>query len=191
MGKLVAFYGINNIGKTTQTNKVLDRLKSNNLKAVLIKYPVYELEPTGPYLNSVLRGSLTQTISEEELQLWFCLNRFQFEPILKKKLLENEFVLLEDYIGTGIAWGITKGAEKSWLEKINKPLLKEDLAILLTGKRSFEARESRHIHEKQDILVEKCANVYLELAKDYNWETIKIQKNMNDTLELIWKVIFE
>ncbi|MBP9709316.1 MAG: hypothetical protein KBD78_16900, partial [Oligoflexales bacterium] len=124
-GKLITLYGINNIGKSTQAGLLVKKLNEVGHKAVHIKYPIYDLAPTGPLLNDILRGG-KQNISEEELQTIFVQNRIDFEPTLIDTLESGTTVVAEDYIGTGIAWGAAKGADLEWLEAINAPLLKED-----------------------------------------------------------------
>jgi len=116
---LITIYGINNIGKTTHAKNIVKRLKKSGKKAIYVKYPIYDLKPTGPFINKILRSKNSQKISEEELQMWYVLNRYQFEPTLKKYLKQNYIVIAEDYIGTGLAWGWTKGANLKWLENLN------------------------------------------------------------------------
>ncbi|MBU1992809.1 hypothetical protein KKG51_03890, partial [Patescibacteria group bacterium] len=182
---------INNIGKSTHAQMLTDRLNQEGHDAVFIKYPVYDLEPTGPYLNKVLRVDTEQKISEEELQMWFTLNRYQFEPQLKKYLDEGKIVVAEDYTGTGLAWGSLKGAYLPWLTEMNKYLLKEDLGILLEGARSLSAKEEDHIHEADDELVEKCKRVLDDLGNKYNWGRVEICEKREDTHEGVWKLVKE
>lgn len=187
-GKFITIYGINNIGKSTQSERVVKMLNDSGRKAKHIKYPIYDLDPTGPFINSVLR-SAKQNISEDELQLWFVMNRYQFEPELKKLLEEGYTVVAEDYAGTGIAWGIAKGLDEDWVEGINKYLLKSDLSILFEGQRDSEAKEDAHVHEQDDDLVEKCREVHSRLADKYGWQRLQVQEKWDDTTELLWKMI--
>lgn len=188
-GKFITIYGINNIGKSTQAKLLVDRLNKEGYKAKYVKYPVYDLAPTGPFLNKVLRGDGEQKISEDELQLWFILNRYQFEPQIKEWLKEGYIVVAEDYIGTGIAWGTAKGLDKNWLKNANKYLLKEDFAIMLEGKRDLRAQEKNHVHEQNDLLVEKCTRVHEELAEEFGWKKVKVQGRIEDTAENMWEVV--
>lgn len=185
----IALYGINNIGKTTQAKRIVEKLKSEGKDAIYMKYPVYNIEPTGSFINEILRSGKKQKISEEELQMWFVLNRYQFEPKLKKMLSEGKIVIAEDYIGTGLAWGLVKGANLDWLIKINKYLKKEDLAILMDGPRKISAKEEKHIHEEKDELVDKCRKVYLDLAKRFSWNIVKVSKNWDITTKRIWEIV--
>lgn len=184
----ITLYGINNVGKTTQAKRLVERIKSLGKSACYLKYPVYDLEPSGIFLDRVLRSKNPQHISEEELQMWFTLNRFQYQSALKD-LLKDQFVIAEDYTGTGIAWGLAKGADKKWLEELNKYLLKEDLAILMNGKRQLKSKESDHIHERDDVLVEKCAQVFKRLASDYGWEQVEVRDDWDETTEVLWQKI--
>ena len=119
----ITVYGINNVGKTTHTKRLVNRLREEGHDAIRIKFPVYDVHPSGDYLNTLLRSGQEQTISEQELQLWFVINRYQFQPTLIKWLEQGKIVVAEDYVGTGIAWGTAKGAPMKWLENLNKHLI--------------------------------------------------------------------
>ena len=188
-GKFITLYGINNIGKSTHARKLVERLKQSGHEVVYLKYPIYDLEPTGPELNRILRGDQPQKINEEQLQTLFMQNRQDFEPELRQMLDEGKIVVAEDYTGTGIAWGMAKGVDQKWLETLNAPLLKEDFAILLTGKRDLRARETQHLHEQNDELVQKVADILLHLAKTSDWKIIQTQTEINETAKIIWETI--
>lgn len=189
-GKLITIYGINNIGKSTQCKILLDNLKREGFDAIYLKYPVYGIEPSGVYINQVLRNSGNkQNISEDELQMWYTINRYQFEPELKQMLEEGKIVIAEDYIATGLAWGSAKGASLEWLMEMNKYLLKEDLAIYLKGKRHLQARESNHLHENNEELIEACQFIYDNLAIKFNWTKVNVKESIGETAEDLWQII--
>ncbi|PIQ77986.1 hypothetical protein COV82_02145 [Candidatus Peregrinibacteria bacterium CG11_big_fil_rev_8_21_14_0_20_46_8] len=189
-GKLITIYGINNIGKSYHAKRLVQRLKKAGKKAMYIKYPIYDLAPTGPALNKILR-SHTQTMSEEELQLLFVLNRYHFQPKLESYLARGYTVVAEDYVGTGLAWGIAKGGNPRELHKMNEHLLKEDQAILMTGERSLHAKEAGHIHETQDELVQKCSHVLKKLAKEFRWTVIERAAEKEVTEQKIWRALLK
>lgn len=188
--KFITFYGINNIGKTTHAKLLVEYLQKKGFKVVYVKYPVYTLAPSGPYLDKIVRKSKgVQLISEEELQMWFALNRYQFQPTLKKYLDKGYVVAAEDYVGTGLAWGWLKGANLTWLEEMNKYLIKEDLAILLEGQRAIAVKEKEHIHEAKDKLVEKSKKVHHTLALKYGWKIVQMETDKADTARKIWQIV--
>lgn len=189
-GKFITFYGVNNIGKSTHARILADRLQKEGFEPVYVKYPIYELKPSGPYLNKILREG-DQKISEEELQLWFTINRHQYENELKKMLMQGKTIIAEDYIGTGLAWGMAKGSNEEWLEQINKYLLRSDMAILIDGEREKKAAEKGHIHETNDNLMRKASKTHRDLAKKYAWYTIKLQEKKENTAKLVWEGVKE
>ncbi len=185
----ITLYGTNNTGKTTHALRLKERLESHGKKVKVVKFPVYDLAPTGPYLNEFIRSGKLQEIDEAELQMWFALNRYQFEPTLKKWLEDGYIVVAEDYTGTGIAWGTAKGLDTHWLEKINQYLPVEDLAILIDGPRVIGAKEAKHIHEEKDDLIETTRHVLQDLGEKYGWKTVMLQAKKQDTADLIWKIV--
>lgn len=189
-GKFITFYGVNNIGKSTHARILVDRLKKEGYDPIYLKYPIYDLEPSGSYLNKILRDG-TQTVSEEELQLWFTINRHQFEPELKKMIMQGKTVIAEDYIGTGLAWGMAKGCDEEWLEQINRYLLRSDMAILIDGERTKQAIEKGHIHETDDNLMRKARKTHMYMADRYAWYVIKLQERKEDTAKLVWEGVKE
>lgn len=188
-GKLITLYGINNMGKTTQARILVDHLEGLGHKVKYVKYPVYDISPTGPFINSVIRHPEKQSISEDELQLWYVLNRYQYQPKLREFLSEGYIVVAEDYSGTGIAWGMAKGLKEEWMEQMNEYLVKEDLAILIEGKRILNAKEKHHVHEQNDELMEKCAVVHSYLAEKYGWRRVQLQPSIEATSKLIWDIV--
>lgn len=188
MGKFVAIYGVNNMGKTTHARILVERLLAEGYEAVYVKFPVYDLAPSGPFLNEVLRGG-EQKISEEELQTWFVVNRYQFAPQIEQWLAEGKIVVAEDYVGTGMAWGMTKGLPEAWLEALNERLREPDLAILIEGERSLGAVEDGHVHESDNDLVARCYKNFQYLAEKHGWERVQLQSEKSETAKLTWQIV--
>jgi dTMP kinase len=186
---LITLYGINNIGKSTQANMLVAHLESLGLKAIYLKYPIYDIEPTGPYINKILRSGGAQQISEEELQMWFALNRHQYEPELNNLLDQGYIVIAEDYIATSLAWGSAKGASMDWLEALNSKLRASDLSILIQGERTIQSVEPTHIHENDNQLVSKVSQILSDLAQKHNWPVVQKQAEKEDTQKLILDIV--
>jgi dTMP kinase len=188
-GAFIAVYGVNNIGKSTHCRLLKERMEREGYDVVMLKYPVYELEPTGKKLNAILRGDGKQNVSEKELQTLFARNRKEFEPQLRKFIEQGKLVLAEDYIGTGIAWGMAKGLTLEFLEDLNRGLLREDFSILMTGQRDPRATEKQHIHEQNRSLLSSVSKIFIRLAQRYHWHIVEIQKEIPDTAEVMWKTV--
>lgn len=171
-GKFIVLYGVNRVGKTTQTKLLANYLNSQGFDTEMVKDPYYSISPSGRYINLILRKGKRKDISVEETQLWYAINRYQFKSQLEKMLEKGRWVVSEDYIGTGIAWGLVERADQQWLEEINKYLTKPDLEILIDGESFPGAREVGHRHEDDDELMKQARNKHLFLARRYDWPIV-------------------
>lgn len=187
-GFFIVLYGVNNLGKSTQAKLLTQNLKNQGFKAEYLKYPRYQITPSGPYLDQLIRAKKLQ-ISPEELQMWYTINRFQYQPKLEAKLKRGRVVVAEDYTGTGLAWGAAKGVDLTWLEEINQPLLKEDLGLLLDGRRFIRGKEKVHIHETDAKLTAKCRQIHLKLGQKYGWPKINANQSIDQVQSNILKIV--
>ncbi|MFA6255950.1 MAG: hypothetical protein WC606_02085 [Candidatus Absconditabacterales bacterium] len=190
-GKFIVFYGINNLGKSTQVDLLIQKLKERGITAEYLKYAVYSLEPSGVMLNEYLRKGNPYDFSPREFQLCQALNRTQYEPILKQKLDAGTWIIGEDYKGTGIAWGVGAGVDQNFLIRLNSHLLAEDLCILFDGERFVSGIEKDHKHEQNHELTEKVRAVHLELAKKFGWTSVNANQSIDEVHENIWKLVRE
>ena len=193
-GKMITIYGINGIGKTTQVELLVRFLQAQGKAASRLKYPVYDLEPEGPFIHRYLRDPAFRSeheLSTEELQMQYADNRRRYEGELKKRLETGEWIVAEDYTGTGIAWGLTWGANLEYLEDINKDLYQPDLSILMHGERFDTAIEAGHRNETNADRIHICRNFHLLLAGRYQWERVNANQSIEDVAKDIEKVVSE
>lgn len=191
MGKFIAIYGVNNIGKTTQVNLLAERLKNEGYKVTTLKYPIYENHPTGPRISDILRKGTEPDIKPEHFQMLYCLNRFDTETNLKQLIQEFDIVIAEDYTYTSVAWGAANGVSKDWLLEINKYLLKPDHSILLDGERVFNSIEEGHKFEDDDALPKKVQQVFREIQQKFGFPVVIRQEKMEDTHNLMYNALME
>jgi len=188
-GKFIVLYGINNLGKSTQAKLLVDRLRDGGYSTTYLKYPIYELAPSGLLLNAYLReGNLLQ-LSPREAQIIYALNRFQYQPELEKQLAAGEWIIAEDYTGTGLAWGWGAGAKLNFLEAINNGLLQPDLALWLDGERFLSGVEHDHKHESNNELMNKVRDCHQQLAERYGWPRFDANQPIDDLNDQLWQAI--
>lgn len=190
-GKFVVIYGANNMGKSIQATMLVESLGRKGISSLWIKYPIYSLEPTGPLINSGIRGKEKDRLSDLELQKLFAQNRRDFEPALQHFLGLGAWVVAEDYKGTGIAWGYANGVPLKILEEINADLLPEDVAILLYGERFWQGKESIHRHESEDSVWNKGQEAHLFLADRYGWNKVYATRNPDEVSREVSNIVFE
>lgn len=185
-GKFIVIYGANNVGKTTQVKLLAQKLRKQGKMVLLLKYPIYNLEPTGNILNKFLRKSLRLT--EFEAQYIFMHNRKDFQPKLEDYLSKGYWVVAEDYKGTGICWGATHGVPLKKMIKLNKGLLDEDLAMLLDGRQFKESIEKNH-HNEDGKKWGKGRLIHKKVGKVFHWKLIKSDDPVDQVADNIWKTV--
>jgi thymidylate kinase len=188
-GKFIVIYGPNNIGKSWQIRMLASRLISSAHQSfMIIKYPMYEFEPTGPKINAVLRfGKKMEPFDFQKLQFQ---NKLDFQDTLVNLLNSGVDVIAEDYLGTGMAWGMVEGLGVKELEDINFGLIKPDISILLDGKRRIKAREIGHRFEdgSEQRWLEVRDN-FRRLALKYKWKIIPYNAEPEVVHEKIWSQV--
>lgn len=191
-GLFIALYGANNLGKSTQIEMLSGFFEEAGIDCVRIKYPRYDSE-TGRVINQVLRGEngLRIQMDEEQLQWLFGLDRERYQDILWHILnYEKKWVLAEDYMGTGIAWGLTRGVDRELLFHFNENLMPPDVSILLDGNRFSSGIESGHRNESAgDVVWERNRQIHKELALELGWEVVNANQSAEKVQEDIRRII--
>lgn len=185
-GKLIVLYGINNLGKSTQAKLLVEKLKAEGLQAEYLKYPIYDLSPSGEILNDYLREGNFYDLHSREAQIIYALNRTQYQDTLIKKLEAGIYIVAEDYKGTGIAWGLGAGVSEVFLKSINSHLIDEDLVFLFDGERFMEAMEKTHKHETNNDLTTKVRWAHLKLKEECGWIKINANLSIEEISTIIW-----
>ena len=67
-GRFIVFYGTNNLGKSTQAKLLIERFNNLNIPFEYIKYPLYDLAPSGHILNDYLRNDNPYNLIPEKLK---------------------------------------------------------------------------------------------------------------------------
>ena len=190
MGRFIVIYSSNNLGKSKQIELLEAVWQSMDRPYTKLKFPIYESE-TGELINRALRGVGEEklVISEAELQVLYAENRRQFEPELLR-LLEEGDVIAEDYVGTGLAWGLTRGVPREYLDEINAGLLEPDITILLDGDRFTSGIERQHRNESAGQEVwETNRRIHQELGSELGWEVVNANQSPEKIHERIMEII--
>jgi len=181
-GRFIAIYGVNGIGKTTQTEALVGFLSARGKNASRLKYPVYDLPPEGPFIHRYLRDPAFRAENDlptAVLQEKYAENRRRYEPTLRKRLENGEWIVAEDYAGTGIAWGLAWGGTLSSLEAMNADLLKPDLEILMSGERFLTAVEEGHRNESDQERMTICGSFHELLGERYGWVRVDANRDID------------
>lgn len=173
-GKLIVLHGVNRSGKTTQCNLLVERIQQYEKKAMYIKYPVYTMEPTGPWINDYFREGNPYGFSPREMQLLNVINRRDSNIPLMRHLLDGVHVVAESYASGGTVWGMAEGIDREFLEQLNtgSAVHKPDIEILLEGNSFVTGKEHGHKHEEKEELQRRVRETYLQYAREHHWPIV-------------------
>lgn len=189
-GKFIALYGINNIGKSTQARKLATRLEREyNEQVEYLKYPLYDLEPTGSMINAYLREDNPYHLDETAFQMLQFINRYHYNSKLRATLASGIHVVAEDYWGTGVAWGVGGGVDKDMLLELTHGLVQEDIAVLLDGERFVDAQEINHRHENDAVLIKRVREVHKDLAQEFGWHVVRANDEVEEVHNTIYTIV--
>lgn len=166
---------------------LVEKMKQEDLKTEYLKYPLYDLEPSGPIINDYLRHGNSFNLSPREFQLMNVMNRTQYDSVVREKLNTGTHIISENYMASGIAWGAASGINIEYLKKINAHLQKEDIVFLFDGTRFTDAIEKGHTFETNDELTKQTQNVYRKLAEENGYTVINANQTIEEIHENLWK----
>ena len=183
-------YGPDGVGKSRQALMLEEKLREQGLLARNLRYPVYTCAPTGPKLEGVLHRT-KKGLPEEEMQKLFAQNRKDFEPSLKSWLENGVNVIAENYKGTGIVWGVSRGLSVGRMEEMNRGTIEADVAIYMDGPKRGESLVEGHPYatgENEDEWY-KVRKVYLQMADRYGWVRVGGDAPVLVVANRIWAVV--
>src|SRR4029079_7195180 len=127
-GHLIAFEGLDQSGKQTQTELLRDRLKQEGHKARLFSFPDYATS-IGEELARALQGE--REYGPEVMQLLYVANRYERKPDLLRWLDGGLILVCDRYTASSIAYGEGQALDSGWLQDMQRFLPPAALTILL------------------------------------------------------------
>jgi thymidylate kinase len=188
-GLLIVFYGASGVGKSKQIELLGEKLKEERVSFRNVVYPIFDLGESGKRLKRLVYQK-ERPLPEEEMQKLFAENRMEFELTLRKWLDSGVTVLAEDYIGTGIVWGVTRGMSLERIEEINNDFTPPDVSLLIDGPRRLDLRAGEgHIYQNDEEEWYRARKVYLQMADKYGWIRVGADAPILTVANRIWTVI--
>ena len=197
-GFLITFEGIDFCGKSVQIERLVDKLKTQNIPFVLLR------EPGGTIFSEKVRAVLLTKENEEMSSITeFLLFSAARAQIIKKKIVpalqKGYFVICDRYYDSSTAYqGYGRGIDLQKINQINKFAtegIKPDLTFLIDiDIDEMEKRKKKLSHEldrmedQEKNFFEKVRNGYLAIARQEKERLLVIDgKNAIDTIAVeIW-----
>jgi dTMP kinase len=168
-GLLIAFEGLDQSGKQTQTERLRDRLVEAGRHVRLLSFPAYET-PIGTEIRRALEG--TRDWGADVMQLLYIANRYEARPLIARDLAQGTILLCDRYMASSIAYGESQGLDASWLRDVQRHLPQPDLTFLLDIAPEESARRkavNRDKYERDLALLARVRESYLRQASSAGW----------------------
>lgn len=210
--RYICFEGTEGVGKTTQTQKLVDYLRAKGFKVLQTKEPGTSHAPVtmdlrNLMLNAKYDAELTRSSRELISQ---AIRSIHIEKVIVPALQEYDFIIQDRGILSGLAYGIACGNQQTWLEDLAEKICWEstgkqfdnlyDSVVYLTGdvkigldkaqtsKQEFEAGDA--IEMKGLTFMEQVSKEFKFHSKHFNTKTIAVDgKSIDDVFSNILEAL--
>jgi len=216
-GKLIVLEGTDCSGKETQTNKLIERLISEDVSIFKYYYPHYE-DPTGkivggPYLGKehICEGYFPEgaaSVDPKVATLYYAADFKYSSPLIEDNISIGNTVILDRYCFSSYAHqgGKIKTKERrivnyTWLDNLFFDFLnlrKPDLVVLLYMPYKYATQLKKGRKEKPDQLegdsehLVSAEHAYLEIAERYGFKVINcVEDGRIKTIDEIHEEVYE
>ena len=168
-GLLIAFEGLDQSGKQTQTERLRDQLTAAGRQVRLLSFPAYET-PIGAEIRRALDGG--REWGADVMQLLYIANRYETKPLIERELARGVILVCDRYVASSVAYGETQGLDASWLRDVQRHLPRPDLTFLLDIAPEVSARRKttdRDKFERDLALLARVRESYLRQGADGGW----------------------
>jgi dTMP kinase len=171
-GHLIAFEGLDQSGKQTQAERLLDAFRNAGHQAEFLTFPEYTTA-IGQEIGRALKGE--RDYQPDTLQLLYIANRFEFRPKIESWLASGTMVVCDRYLASSIAYGDAQGVDAPWLTEIQRFLPQPSLTLFMdmTPEVSLTRKKAdRDKFERDMPLLGRVRESYQRQATAPGWVTI-------------------
>ena len=186
-GRLIVVEGIDQAGKQTVCERLVERLRADGVPAELTGFPDYA-PPPGREVAAFLAGE--RDFPPQARQLLYAANRWERAGEIRAWLAAGRAVVVDRYVASGIAYGTAQGLDPDWMRAVERGLPAPDLTLLLdiTPEVSVaRKRTSRDAYEGRTDLLIRARDAYLELARAPDWRTV----DATGDRESVWSAVLQ
>ena len=215
MGKLFVIDGTDGSGKQTQLETLKKRLTDEKIDYRTVSFPNYD-SPSSSLVKMYLAGEFgtdAKAISPYIASTFYAADRYATYVTQYKEYYENGGIILADRYTTANmvhqAGKIQDKAERKkfldWLWDFEFNLyglpvpaevfflnMPPDISNKLIDNRAKKDNRKKDIHEQDKNYLEKCHEVYQEMANRYDWDIVECAKdNQLRTIEEIHEDVWQ
>jgi dTMP kinase len=169
---LIAFEGLDQSGKETQSRHVRARLEQDGRRVRSVSFPDYET-PIGAEITRALAGD--REFRADVLQLLYIANRLEYRPRLDVWLGAGDIVICDRYRASSIAYGEAQGVDPAWLEDVQRVLPAPAMTVFLdiSPETAVSRKKMGRDRFERDLgLLGRVRQSYLRQAATNDWVVI-------------------
>jgi dTMP kinase len=177
---LIAFEGLDQSGKETQSRHLRARLEQDGHKVRSVSFPDYET-PIGQEIRRALAGE--REYGADVMQLLYIANRLEYKPRLELWLTAGDIVICDRYRASSLAYGEAQQVDPGWLDDVQRPLPEATVTVLLDiSPEAAAARKAagRDRFERDLALLGRVRDSYRRLARARNWVLVNAELPKDD-----------
>lgn len=216
-GKLIVIAGTDGSGKGTQSEKIVERLKSEGYPVELVDFPQYG-NSSAKMVEEYLNGNFgtADEVGPYRASIFYAVDRYAKSAEMKKWIDEGKIIIANRYVSANKGHQAGKIKDKAevdkfleWLDDLEYNIFgiprptKNILLYMPTkigqelvdkkGHRDYVGGEKRDIHEDDIDHLDNAAKAYRYVAKKEGWEIIECSED-NETplsIEEVHKKVYD
>ena len=188
-GLLIAFEGLDQSGKQTQSELLRDRLTAAGRSVHLLSFPDYQTA-IGQEIGRALRGE--RDYDADLMQLLYVANRYEWRPKIEKERAAGGVLVCDRYLASSVAYGEAHGLDGAWLRDIQRHLPQPDITFLLDIAPDVSARRKtadRDKFERDLNLLARVRESYLRQATEGAWVRLDADRDRALVAADVWATV--
>jgi len=179
-GLLIALEGGDRCGKSTQAERLKERLAREGKGCELLKFPD-RTSPTGRVLDLFLRQEVE--LPDRAAHLLFSANRWEAEDRICSLLGKGTHVVLDRYVDSGVAYSVARGVDAGWALFSDVGLPLPDLVLELAVPEVDRASRPNFGEERYETeLLQRAATRAFARRRRHGW----IHVNATGSQDEVW-----
>jgi dTMP kinase len=166
---LISFEGLDQSGKQTQAERLVEALAVNGHAVHFLSFPDYQTA-IGGEISRALLGH--RDYAPDALQLLYIANRYEHRPRIEGWLADGAVVVCDRYLASSVAYGEAQGLDPGWLVTVQRLLPQPALTVLLDipPEASLQRKQrDRDRYERDLALLGRVRDSYLRQASASEW----------------------
>jgi dTMP kinase len=184
-GHLISFEGLDQSGKQTQAERLLDAVRDSGRTAHFLSFPDYDTA-IGAEIGRALRGD--REYAADVMQLLYIANRYEYRGAIEGWLASGGVVVCDRYLASSVGYGEAQGLDAGWLETVQRHLPQPALTILLDipPEASLARKQRDRDRYEQDLqLLGRVRESYRRQATAPHWITLDGTQPKDDVTDAV------